>query len=163
MLTLAFLTNAAPRTDVSTVERIAVALHDDINAQQGLIDAIGAAHVERADGADVQAILAPMLLHLGFEFEKTGLFKDVEVPGLRPDLFHHELGIIGEFERGGTLTNNRDLLDFYKVHICAYATHLFLFVPQAIHGRSASVASAKRMKAVLREQSGVDSVALFGY
>jgi len=41
--------------------------------------------------------------------------------------------------------------------------HLFLFVPHPIHGRSASVASAKRMKAVLREQSGVDSVALFGY
>lgn len=91
------------------------------------------------------------------------MFKGVEVPGLGPDLFHADLGIIGEFERGGTLTNNRDLLDFYKVHICHEADHLFLFVPHRIHGRNVSVASAKRMRAVLREQSGVDSVALFGY
>jgi hypothetical protein len=60
------------------------------------------------------------------------------------------------------LTNNRDLLDFYKVHICAEARHLFLFVPQMIHGRNASIASAQRMRAVLHQQASVDSVAVFG-
>jgi hypothetical protein len=61
-----------------------------------VLDAIAAAHVDRADGARVQAVLSPLLLSRGFEFEKTGLFKDVEVPGLRPDLFHPGLMILGE-------------------------------------------------------------------
>lgn len=162
-MTFEFLPAAAPQTKLHEVERLAIALRDEINDQPDVVAAIAAAHVARSDAAGVQAAVAPMLLRRGFEFEKRGLFKDVEVPGLRPDLFHPGLAIIGEFERGGTLTNNRDLLDFYKVHICAEARHLFLFVPQLIHGRNSSLASAKRLRAVLREQSGVDSVALFGY
>ena len=34
-----------------------------------------------------------------------------------------------EVERGKTTTNNMDLLDIYKCHICEEANHLFLFVP----------------------------------
>lgn len=163
MLTLSFLTADAPRSPVVAVEQIAATLCRDVNQRPELLTAIETAHVDRADGTHIQAVLTPMLTQLGFEFEKKGLFSDVEVPGLRPDLFHQGLGIIGEFERGGTLTNNRDLLDFYKVHVCERANHLFLFVPQRIHGRSASVASTNRMQAVIRQQSGVDSVAVFGY
>jgi hypothetical protein len=162
-VTLEFLTAAAPATDVAAIERLAVELRDAINAEASVLVRIAAAHVPSRDASGVQEAVAAVLLASGFEFEKQGLFRDVEVPGLRPDLFHEGLGILGEFERGGPLTNNRDLLDFYKVHICAQARHLFLFLPQTIHGRSASLASAKRMRAVLREQSAVDSVAVFGY
>ena len=71
---------------------------------------------------------------LGFASEKKGLFADSETRALRPDMYLpvEGSGIILEVERGKTLKNNMDLLDFWKCHICLHAHHLFLFVPQAV-------------------------------
>ena len=41
-------------------------------------------------------------------------------------------GILLEVERGKTTTNNMDLLDFWKCHLCRHADYLFLMVPQAL-------------------------------
>jgi hypothetical protein len=73
VLTLEFLPAAAPATDVEVIEEFAAGLLREANEERQLLDEIVAAHVERADGARVQAVLAPMLLRRGFEFEKTGL------------------------------------------------------------------------------------------
>ncbi len=43
-----------------------------------------------------------------------------------------ETGIIFEVERGQTTTNNNDVLDLWKCHICTHADYLFLFVPMKL-------------------------------
>ena len=65
---------------------------------------------------------------------KKGLFKDYKTRALRPDYFKKlsNGGILMEVERGKTITNNMDLLDLWKCHICEEANHLFLIVPLAV-------------------------------
>lgn len=51
-----------------------------------------------------------------------------------PNYFHPlgTTGILLEVERGKTTTNNMDLLDFWKCHICGVACYLFLLVSKAL-------------------------------
>ena len=81
----------------------------------------------------VQAAFRPAAEELGFHSERTGLFSD-SISGLRPDYFRPigDTGIILEVERGKTTTNNMDLLDFWKCHICGVASYLFLLVPKEL-------------------------------
>ena len=83
--------------------------------------------------AEVQEAVRPSAEALGFRSEQRGLFAD-SIPGLRPDYFRalNETGILLEVERGKTTTNNMDLLDFWKCHICKHADYLFLLVPNAL-------------------------------
>ena len=57
---------------------------------------------------------------------------------LRPDYYRplETSGILLEVERGKTTTNNMDLLDFWKCHLCRHADYLFLMVPQALPAQS---------------------------
>ena len=80
----------------------------------------------------IQNVFQEYLKSLGFSSEKKGLFKDTPNKSLRPDFFkeiNSKNGILIEVERGGTLDNNRDLLDLWKCHICPEANFLFLLVP----------------------------------
>ena len=129
--------------------------------------AVDAAHVRGAQSETISQILAGELSHQGFTSEKKGLFAEYDVPGLRPDWYlplENGDGVIAEVERGGVLTNNRDLLDFYKCHICRQASHLFLIAPIRVHGRG-STSVVKRMRALFGAGVGtnVRSVAVFGY
>lgn len=62
MLTLAFLPAAAPTTDVEAIEGFAGGILHEANEGKQMLDSIAAAHVERADGASIQAVLSPVLL-----------------------------------------------------------------------------------------------------
>jgi hypothetical protein len=92
-----------------------------------------AANLPGMSSAEVQATFLPFATELGFTSEARGLFLEYENK-LRPDYFLPvgDNGILLEVERGKTTTNNMDLLDFWKCHLCRHADYLFVMVPQAL-------------------------------
>jgi hypothetical protein len=109
--------------------------HGNTSAMQ---TAIALAHGPRSPSSLVQAAFLQFATDLGFRNEARGLFADYQMR-LRPDYFRAlgSTGILLEFERGKTITNNMDLLDFWKCHLCASAHYLFLLVPQDLrHGET---------------------------
>lgn len=66
----------------------------------------------------VQMAFLPFATKLGFRDESTGLFAAYE-SAVRPDYYMPlgETGIILEVERGKTVRNNMDFLDFWKCHV----------------------------------------------
>jgi hypothetical protein len=97
------------------------------------LERIAAANRPSGSSAAVQEAIRPPVEALGFRSEQRGLFAD-SISGLRPDYFKQldGTGILLEVERGKTTTNNMDLLDFWKCHICGHADYLFLLVPCAL-------------------------------
>jgi hypothetical protein len=92
---------------------------------------------------------------------------------LRPDYFLPigDSGVILEVERGKTTTNNMDLLDFWKCHICRVASYLFLLVPQSLQ-HNERMTPKKEFRTVQRRLSqffepghytNVRALCLFGY
>lgn len=121
----------------------------------------------------VQLVFAEIAVELGFTSEKTGLFATYPTSGLRPDFFKPVLssGILLEVERGKTTTNNMDLLDFWKCHLCVSANHLFLAVPKALKHNDlmtakkefASVTNRLSAFFVPGNYTNVRSLTVFGY
>jgi hypothetical protein len=95
-------------------------------------EGIAEVHQVGASSAEIQNTILPGTQQLGFTPEKKGLFQAYAVPALRPDYYLQvrDTGILLEVERGKTTTNNMDLLDLWKCHICEHAEYLFLLVPQ---------------------------------
>ena len=95
-----------------------------------VVEGISAANRPGMSSFGIQTVIQPFLDELGFRSEARGLFAD-SVPRLRPDYFLPLPGdgLILEVERGKTIDNNMDLLDFWKTHICVHANFLFLLVP----------------------------------
>jgi hypothetical protein len=130
------------------------------------------ANMPGTSSAQVQEAFRPAAEALGFRNEARGLFAG-SVPGLRPDYFLQldGTGILLEVERGKTTTNNMDLLDFWKCHICAHAHYLFLLVPQLLQ-HNPEMKPKKEYEIVTRRlaqffESGrytnVRGLCLFGY
>jgi len=124
--------------------------------------------------AVVQDVILPHLDTLGFTSEAQGLFDNYPTKGLRPDYFRaiNQTGIIVEVERGKTTTNNMDLLDFWKCHICEQANYLFLLVPQALKHNVKQATPKKEYTTVKNRLSAffltgnytnVNGLVLFGY
>ena len=101
---------------------------------------IEARHVLGASSHEIQSLIEPGVVLLGFSSEKKGLFAEYPTSALRPDFYLPigDSGIILEVERGKTTTNNMDLLDLWKCHICRGADFLFLVVPQVRPSASGS-------------------------
>lgn len=102
---------------------------------------INETHQVNATSHKIQNIFIAKCIDLGFSSEKKGLFSEYKTPQLRPDYYKriNETGIIMEVERGKTITNNMDLLDVWKCHICKEADYLLLIVPiirQTNNGRT---------------------------
>ena len=94
--------------------------------------------------------------------------KNIKDSGLRPDFFMKigKNGILMEVERGKTTTNNMDLLDIYKCHICEEANHLFLFVPiEVSHTKNIYKSVCKKVENFFYEENylNIDSTIVFGY
>jgi hypothetical protein len=92
-------------------------------------DRIARANQKGTSSAEIQACFLEHMLKLGFHSEKQGLFS---THLLRPDFYlqlEPNRGILLEVEKGKTLTNNMDILDLWKCHICNHAQYLFLMVP----------------------------------
>jgi hypothetical protein len=129
-------------------------------------------HTLGASSVTIQELILGKATALGFESEKKGLFASYKVPGLRPDYYCRvaDTGILLEVERGKTTTNNMDLLDFWKCHICEHAEYLFLLVPLARPSANGTVLRhfqrvQKRLSAFFEPKNyvNVSAVHLFGY
>lgn len=133
---------------------------------------IAEVHVLGASSSKIQELIADKAKELGFESEKKGLFNNYSVQGLRPDYYCPvgDTGILLEVERGKTITNNMDLLDIWKCHICAHARYLLLLVPQERHSKKGTILRhfkqvSKRFSTFfeLPNHINVDAVFLIGY
>lgn len=130
------------------------------------------ANLPGTSSAEVQATFLPFAVDLGFTSEARGLFLEYENK-LRPDYYRAVggNGILLEVERGKTTTNNMDLLDFWKCHLCRHANYLFLMVPQALKHNS-TMTPKKEYNSVVRRletffvdgnHTNVRAVHIFGY
>ena len=138
----------------------------EVQARIALVHKLGASSIE------VQSAILPGMQTLGFTPEKKALFQEYAVPALRPDyyLIIEDTGIMLEVERGKTTTNNMDLLDFWKCHICDHAEYLFLLVPQARPSKNGSVMrhfkqAQNRLSTffIPKNYANVEAVFIFGY
>jgi hypothetical protein len=133
---------------------------------------ISAVHLLGGASHAIQALLQSDLESLGFQHERKGLFADMTVSALRPDFYRPlgSSGIIAEVERGKAITNNMDLLDMWKCHLCPQADFLFLIVP--IARTSANGTSIKAFEQASRRLAtffeprnyvNVEAAFVFGY
>lgn len=121
----------------------------------------------------VQASITPFLQQCGFRSEARGLFADYEPRNLRPDFYLKigDSGVLLEVERGKTIDNNMDILDFWKTHICPHADHLFLLVPTEYRSNAKNRPTNLFLKVYGRlstffepeNLTNVESVSIFGY
>lgn len=153
------------------VEKIADLLLTNLNTPETYAR-IDDANRPMTSSARVQAAFRPSAEALGFQSERKGLFSE-GISGLRPDYYLPlgDTGIILEVERGKTTTNNMDLLDFWKCHLCKGAEYLFLLVPQCLQ-HNPEMTPKKEYKTVDRRlaqffepqnYTNVRGLCLFGY
>ena len=155
----------------AAVQDISDRLLEHLNTEPAL-DLMRLANLPTRSSADVQAAFLPFALDLGFTSEAKGLFLEYDNK-LRPDYYRPvgDSGILLEVERGKTTTNNMDLLDFWKCHLCRTAHYLFLMVPQALKHNDAMTpkkeynAVVKRLETFFVEgnHTNVREVHIFGY
>lgn len=118
----------------------------------------------------VDEIVTPIASQFGFESQRKDLFTEYPTR-LRPDWYRpvNDSGILLEIARGKTLTNNMDLLDLWKCHICREAHHLFLVVPLLVtrtYGPEnvySRVVGRMQTFVMPENQVNVASIAVFGY
>ena len=140
--------------------------------QPNKIEELMVANQPGNSSAMVQDVFIGYAKELGFESEKTGLFKEYSM-GMRPDYYKKtkNSGIIIEVERGKTTINNMDMLDFWKTHLCKHANHLFLFVPKELRQNATMKPKKefnnvkKRLEKFFRSgnETNVHTLHLFGY
>lgn len=142
--------NLADSTEYSTIQTISNTLLEHLNTAEARI-LLSEANAPGHSSAMVQATFALFSENLGFVSEAKGLFKEYPTAALRPDFFLPvgDTGILMEVERGKTTTNNMDLLDLWKCHLCTHADYLFLMVPQALQHNS-SMAPKKEYNSVVK-------------
>lgn len=147
-----FIQKGLNGAEVQRVSDLATGLLDHLNEPQAQLQ-ITAANQPGGSSALVQAVFARQAAELGFSSEKKGLFASYG-SALRPDYYlplpDYDSGIILEVERGKTTTNNMDLLDMWKCHLCESAHHLFLLVPLALQHNP--VMTAKREYATVTKR-----------
>ena len=161
----------ADSAEHQAVQYISDRLLDHLNTPQAL-ELMRLANLPGVSSAEVQATFLPYALELGFTSEAKGLF-DQYKNRLRPDYYRpvEGSGILLEVERGKTTTNNMDLLDFWKTHLCETADYLFLMVPQALKHNDAMTPKKEYMAVVKRletffvggNETNVRAAHIFGY
>ena len=112
------------------IQEMAAALVGYMN-RPGVHAQLSRANVPGSASQKIQDIISHKTAELGFRDESKGLFANYKTRGLRPD-YYREVGCTGvilEVERGKTINNNMDFLDFWKCHICRVASFLILLVP----------------------------------
>lgn len=120
----------ASSSEWSEIQDIATALVDHMNGPE-VYEELLKANVPGSKSQEIQDIIKKKTADLGFRDESRGLFAGYRTRGLTPD-YYREVGCTGvilEVERGKTINNNMDFLDFWKCHICRVASFLILIVP----------------------------------
>lgn len=155
----------------SDVSELALRFLDFLNSQE-INSQLSKVHRHGATSTEIQSVVMPGALQLGFSSEKKGLFDNYKVAALRPDYYLQigDSGVIFEVERGKTTANNMDLLDLWKCHICESAEYLFLLVPQVRQTSSGrDTRPFKQVQSRLetffnpKNYVNVEAVFLFGY
>lgn len=152
-------------------ESIAIQIKNYLSSEKAQKE-IDECHKLNATSQQIQAIIQKELERIGFQSEKKGLFADYKVTALRPDFFLPigKSGVILEVERGKTITNNMDLLDIWKCHVCNHADFLYLIVPNERKSESGAVIKAfdhvaRRLSTFFESKNyiNVEAVFIFGY
>jgi hypothetical protein len=130
------------------------------------------ANVPRIPSSRIQAAFLGFAKELGFKDESRGLFAAYD-SAVRPDYFLElgDTGVILEVERGKTVRNNMDFLDFWKCHICDKAHYLFLLVPRSLQHNPETrpvneyVQVCRRLRTFFtsRNYTNVRGLFIFGY
>ena len=131
------------------------------------------ANVPGSASQKIQDAISDKTAELGFRDESKGLFASYRTRGLRPD-YYREVGCTGvilEVERGKTINNNMDFLDFWKCHICRVASFLILLVPTELRHNDtdrptqAFHAASNRLESFFRTENytNVWGLVLLGY
>ena len=165
--------HVASLDELATVRAIAHQLRLHLDTAEVRVR-IQQAHQPGVSSQVIQATFLDYARELGFHSESRGLFAEYRTPGLRPDYYMPvgTTGILLEVERGKTLTNNMDLLDFWKCHLCIHANYLFLLIPSGVgedevpHLRGAFGTVSKRLSSffdIPRNYTNVWGLFLFGY
>ncbi len=133
---------------------------------------IAAANQPKAPSRGIQLAFQPFAAELGFRDESRGLFAAYE-SAVRPDYYLPlgDTGVLLEVERGKTVRNNMDYLDFWKCHVCEKAHYLFLLVPKGLQhnldmrpvNEYAAVCRRLRTFFVPRNYTNVRGLFVFGY
>lgn len=163
-------------SEVARVDVVATDLRAELGRVSSAIDEL---HVWRAKSDDIQALFFGYLAtRYQVSIEKTEGFEDTTTRGNRPDaqIWLDERGsrrILLEVERGGTVTNNHDLKDFWKCHLSPLTQHLFLVVPNSITNEAGNLRSDRAFQrctarlssffASERTQVDVVTAHIFGY
>lgn len=139
--------------EYETVKAISDRLLDHLNTP-GALELMKAANAPGTSSAIVQAAFEPFATELGFTNEAKGLFSEYQNRALRPDYYLPvgSNGILLEVERGKTTTNNMDLLDLWKCHVCNHADYLFLMVPQELR-HNLTMSPKREYNAVVKRMS----------
>lgn len=154
------------------VREISDALLDHLNSREAR-ELLDQANLPGMSSAMVQGTFARFSDGLGFVSEAKGLFAEYPNKALRPDFYLNlgDTGILMEVERGKTTTNNMDLLDLWKTHLCTQADYLFLMVPQALK-HNPTMSPKKEFASVVKRLSSffmpgnevnVRALHIFGY
>jgi len=155
--------------DSKQLEKVFKIADEISHGMESLQKDIRKVHKKGASSQDIQNVLLKLIEGKGFKSEKTGLFESYSTNQLRPDYFlklNKTDGIIIEIERGKTTTNNMDMLDLWKSHICKEANHLFLIVPMEVnHTKRIFHNVCKRIGSFFEFENyiNIDSVTIFGY
>ncbi len=162
-----FIKKKVNKSELKEVLKISNSIEKYLN-QKEVNQRIQKSNVKGTDSQVIQKIIEEIAVPLGFKDEKKGLFKKYKESGLRPDFYKKigKRGILMEVERGKTTTNNMDLLDIYKCHICEEANHLFLFVPiEVSHTKNIYKSVCKKVENFFYEENylNIDSAIVFGY
>lgn len=154
------------------VKKIADEFQKQLNKPR-LLAELKSRNVPGASSRAIQDLFKKEAEKLGFKHEAEKLFHAEYALALRPDYYKAlgKTGILLEVERGKSIDNNMDLLDFWKTHICPEAHYLFLLVPVELK-QSSSASTKKVFQSVkkrlepffeTRNQTNVRGTCLFGY
>lgn len=153
------------------VTGIAERLLDHLNTAR-VLELIRLANAPRTPSYRIQSAFLEFARELGFKDESRGLFAAYD-SAVRPDYFLElgDTGIILEVERGKTVRNNMDFLDFWKCHVCDKAHYLFLLVPRSLQhnpemrpvNEYAQVCRRLRTFFTSRNYTNVRGLFVFGY
>ena len=164
-----FIKKKINKTELKEVFKIAKELENYLN-QKEIIDQITKINVKGVHSQKIQKIITDYAEpKLGFSSEKEKLFEKYESKKLRPDFYKKvgKTGILMEVEKGKTVTNNMDLLDLWKCHICSEANHLFLIVPIRDEAKGLNIFDTvcKRMSSFFVKENylNINSLVIFGY
>ena len=164
-----FIKTNSNKNQIKEVFKIGKLLENYLNDAE-TIKKIKGKNIRGGDSKDIQDIIMEYAVpNLGFTNEKEHLFKKYKNSRLRPDFYKkiNKSGILIEVERDKTITNNMDLLDLWKCHICTEADHLFLVVPLRDEAKGLNIfdSTCKRMSSFFIKENylNIESLIIFGY